>query len=226
MKRAVLTILLLTIAAPSLRADGSASNLWTDFVWPVATTGSTAVIDGLQLIRDQNWAKALTVLESRLFEQPQDAGALHLVGLLFWQAGNREEATRRLVRSTRAPDHQPVTLWALAALSGQARSQAEAVGWIKRASKLSPGAETEQWLRKAYFSNLCEFPPYRELLANLRLSDLCPSTDIAVRYDARRSDPDEMRDLLDRPAPTTSLRLPVQEAPVLQLHLPDKPDGP
>ena len=211
------------LAAPATHALNAPTNLWEEFAWPVADADAPALVDGRAMIRTQNWAQALTLLENRLFEQPTDAGALHLAGLLFWQAGNREEATRRLIRSSRAPAAQPITLWTLAALSSQARSQAEAVGWIKRASRVTDAAQVETWLRKPHFSSLCEFPPYREILAALDLRDLCPSTDISHRYDGRRTDPDEMRDLLDRPGPVSRLRLSVQESPSLQLQSIDEP---
>lgn len=205
------------LTAPATRALNAPTNLWEEFAWPVSDQDAPALAAGQAMIRTQNWAQALTLLENRLFEQPADAGALHLAGLLFWQAGNREEATRRLVRASRAPAAQPITLWTLAALSSQARSQAEAVGWIKRASRVTDAAQVETWLRNPHFSGLCEFPPYRELLVALDLRDLCPSTDLSVRYDGRRTDPDEMRELLDRPGPISSLRLSVQESPAQRL---------
>ena len=214
------------LAAPVTHALNAPTNLWEAFDWPGADTDAPALADGRAMIRTQNWAQALTLLENRLFEAPTDAGALHLAGLLFWQAGNREEATRRLIRSSRAPAAQPITLWTLAALSSQARSQAEAVGWIKRASRVTDAAQVETWLRTPHFSGLCEFPPYRDLLAALDLRDLCPSTDIGLRYDGRRTDPDDMRDLLDKPGPATSLRLSVQESRPLQFQPAEATDSP
>ncbi len=209
------------LVAPATHALNAPTNLWEEFAWPAADTDAPAVVDARSQIRGQNWAQALTLLENRLFEEPADAGALHLAGLLFWQAGNREEATRRLIRSSRAQATQPITLWTLAALSSQARSQAEAVGWIKRASRATKAEQVESWLRKPHFTGLCEFPPYRDLLAALDLRDLCPSSDLGLRYDGRRAESDDVRDLLDKPGPATSLRLSVQESRPLQL----RPDG-
>lgn len=213
MRWATLTCLILAAAGSELRAaatNGPAP--WAVFPWSVTSTGTPVLVDCLALLATNEWSLALTKVEAQLVDHPQDAGALHLSGLLFWYSGNREEATRRLIKATRAPNAQAITLWTLAALSEQAHSQAEAVGWIKRASRGASPEEVEQWLRKPYFASLCEFQPYREMLAALDLSSLCPSRDLR-RFNERADRPeDSTRELLGKEGPQSSLRLPVQDA--------------
>ena len=225
MKRALIALFLLCALAPGARAAAGDYNLWQDFPWAMTPTSSTELASTLALIATQNWALALTTLNERIAGHPDDGGALHLSGLLFWQAGNREEATRQLVRATRAPDHQSVTIWALAALSSSAHSHAEAVGWIKRAAREVPEAEVGTWLKKAYFSSLCEFPPYRELLDGFHLSGLCPSARIVIPRSAHTDAAAPASDFLEQPGPVGSLRLSVQDGEAkgsgLKLAVPD-----
>lgn len=211
MKRVVIALLLLGTVCRAAAISGD-YNLWQDFPWKMTPASDAALADGLAQIATQNWARALTTLNERIATHPDDGGALHLAALLYWQAGNREDATRQLVRANRAPDRQPVTLWALAALSGAAHSHAEAVGWIKRAAKETPAAEIATWLKKPYFSSLCEFPSYRELLEDLHLSDLCPSATIVIPRPSRTDAAAPASDILDHPGPVGSLRLSVQDS--------------
>jgi hypothetical protein len=212
MTRAFLSFLILIATGSALRAaPPGAPEIWRDFTWPATATGTPVLVDCLALVATNEWSTALARIEAQLISNPQDAGALHLAGLLFWHSGNREEATRRLVKASRAPDARPITLWTLAALSGQARSQAEAVGWIKRAARGTNPAEVEQWLRKPCFADLCEFPPFRELLATLDLSSLCPSLDIGIYKKNFDSEEDSIQALMRKEGPQPSMRLSVQE---------------
>ncbi len=210
-------LMLLLAGAMSARAAGSDTNLWTDFRWPRAP--AAALTTSLALVASQEWSRALSTLEEHLAAHPKEAGALHLTGLLFWQSGNREEATRRLLRAARAPDADRISLWALAALSARARSHAECVGWLRRATRDLPPADIERWLRKPYFADLCDFPPYRDALLDWQLAALCPSSPIVLDRTPRGPRDQGALDFLEDKGGRDLLRLPVQEPDPLSLRL-------
>lgn len=201
-------LILLTSAACVHAASMTNSAIWDIFAWPHTTERQERAAWN-DLYQKGSYSDLMTQLDSYRASHPQDAEALHLSGLLHWQAGNREESTRRLIQAFRAPGAQRVSAWALAAISATARSQAECVGWIRQAGRDQPPEEVARWLQMPYFSGFCDYPPYRSALELWGLTKLCPAAvplSVSIPRSRVPAAPD-LSDLLEDRGPEGRLRL-------------------
>ena len=160
----------IAVMAVATAAWAQQRDVLADFAWPPPAADASAnqadklFAEARAQLATNTPSAALELLGQALFLQKDHAGALHLSGLLDWKLGRIEEATRRLILATRGRRPHRNSCWALAAISAQAHSYAESVGWLKKAIRESPPEEAAQFLFMPYYDGLCDYAIFRDLV--------------------------------------------------------------
>jgi thioredoxin-like negative regulator of GroEL len=152
---------------------GAATPEIIDFAYPIFEAGpatgavATAYAEGVRLTQSDQLPEAMVVFGQVVAKAPRHAGALHMLGLCCWLAGNPREANLYLVQAARGTNVAPQTLMALAALAAQGGGAPETVGWMKKAFRQMSLAEQRAWAGKDYFRNVRTSEVFQNMIADL-----------------------------------------------------------